>query len=168
MALPDNSSGDGCGKLNRGSLRRVAVVGPDPVQLVLVVERFEAEDEGEEQADNRAAGGLESGRALHVRDPLASPVDRDEWRDDDDPPEQHGNHRHRRAHLDSRKVPGFAVHLVIPDEEVDSESDEQWQKSVELLTSGSLLGLFREAVDLRSPDPAPACGRPGNQAGEDL
>jgi hypothetical protein len=28
-----------------------------------------------------------------------------------------------------------------------------WQKSVEPLTSGSLLGLFREAVDLRPPDP---------------
>src|SRR5579872_4151758 len=108
-------SGDGYGKLNWGSFRRVAIVSPDPVQLVLVVERIEVKNEGKEQADNRNAGRFESGRALHSCDPLASPVDRDERRDDDDPPEQHGNHRHGRAHHDPGKVPGFAVHFVIPD-----------------------------------------------------
>src|ERR1019366_9422333 len=131
-------------------------------EMILVIQRVQPEDETQHEPDHGLTTIRASGRSLHARDARPEPVDRDEWRNDQQRPWKEREHRERRSdRIVPEKPPRLVIHLVDPDVRIDAECEEgqaePYRDDVPFLVR-----LIADDHDLRHRLPPPT-GESGHQ-----
>src|SRR5580704_11406592 len=99
---------------------------PDLVELVLVIERVQAEDEATYQSEYAVAARRHSGSRLHPANAFTGVINRDERRDDYERPERNRDDRDAGTDDDGAvEFLSFSVDLVPPDKVVDPECQKR-------------------------------------------